>query len=175
MLRYGFKGIGKQAVVAAALLAISSPLYASPKKDVGLVGKVVSFIQGGPKGAVDVAIVFDPANPDSAAHADEMAELMAGKGGKVKLTGKKVPVSAISGASEKVIFVTRGMSAHYGAVAAKGKGGVLTISNDASCLGGGCAVIVKSDPSVDILVSSAATSAAGIEFASAFSMMITKK
>lgn len=163
--------------VAASVMAVAPYAHADTKKDLELLSKALSFINGGPSGDVNVAVVYDPANAESAAHADEVVGILSGGvgSGKVKLTGSKVAASAPG--SAPVYFVTKGMGAHYASLlsTAKGNGGI-TVSNDEACLnGGGCVIVVKSEPSVDILVSTAAAGETGTEFASAFSMMITKK
>lgn len=164
------------AFVVAMVFAVAPAAHADTKKDLELLSKTLGFITGGPSGDVNVAVVYDPANPESVAHADEVAAILGGgvSSGKVKLSGSKVAVGSQGG--EPVYFITKGMGGHYAALlAAATSNGGITVSNDEACLGGGCVVVVKSEPSVDILVSSAAAGQTGTEFASAFSMMITKK
>ena len=165
----------KLGLVLAASAFFSAPAYADSKKDIETIAKAVGFINGGPSGAITMDVLFDPSNSDSVAHADEIIALTSGGiGKKVKLTGNKV--SSAGAASSKVIFVTRGANSIYGAALDKAAAnGGLTVSTDEACLGGGCVLVVKTEPSVDILVSSAAAGKTGTEFASAFSMMITKK
>jgi len=157
------------------LLFAAPAAQADTVKDIETIAKAVGFMNGGPSGAVTMDIVFDAGNPDSVAHADEIASLTSGGvGSKVKLTGNKV--GSPGGATSKIIFVTRGADSLYGAALDKATAnGGLTVSTDPSCLGSGCVLVVQTQPSVDILVSTAAASKTGTEFASAFSMMITKK
>lgn len=153
----------------------SSYAYADSSKDFETIAKAVGFVNGGPSGDVTMDVLFDPANPDSVAHADEVVSLTSGGiGSKVKLKGNKV--SSASAASSKVIFITRGASSMYSAALSQAaSNGGLTVSTDEACLGSGCVMVVKTKPSVDILVSSAAAGTTGTEFASAFRMMITEK
>lgn len=171
-------GIKKLSIMTgfALLGMLSSPVLADSVKDFETISKAIGFINGGPSGTVEMDILYDAGNADSAAHADEVMALVAsGVGsGKVKLTGKKV--SSAGAASSPVIFVTRGASSMYGAALSKAAAnGGLTVSTDEACLGSGCVLVVKTEPSVDILVSTTAAGTTGTEFASAFSMMITKK
>ena len=153
----------------------ASTAYADTQRDFETIAKAIGFVSGGPSGAISMDVLYDPGNPDSVAHADEVIGLTSGGvGSKVKLTGKKV--SSVSGASSKVIFVTRGASGLYGAALSQAAAnGGLTVSTDENCLGGGCVLVVKTQPSVDIIVNTAAAETTGTEFASAFSMMITKR
>lgn len=163
--------------LAAVFCLVSAEVLADTKKDVETISKAVGFMNGGPSGTVEMAVVFDPANADSVAHADEVVALTSGGvGSKVKLTGKKVAAGSIGSVSSPVIYLTRGASAAYGAALDKAAAnGGLTVSTDEACLGAGCVLVVKTQPSIDILVSTAAAAKTGTEFASAFSMMITKK
>lgn len=153
-----------------------SPAKADTMKDFETIAKAVGFINGGPSGSVAMDILYDPGNPASAAHADEVMGVLGGgaNGGKVTLTGNKI--TSPGSAGSKVIFVTRGASSMYGAALDKAAAnGGLTVSTDDACLGSGCVMVVKTDPSVSIVVSTAASAKTKTEFASAFSMMITKK
>ncbi len=167
----------KKLVIACGAMACFFPAlsHADTAKDFETISKAVGFINGGPSGDVSMDILYDAGNPDSVAHADEVAGLLGGGiGSKVKLTGNKV--SSASSASSKVIFVTRGASSMYSAALSQAAAnGGLTVSTDEACLGSGCVLVVKTVPSVDILVSTSASSQTGTEFATAFSMMITEK
>lgn len=163
-------------LTGAALVGLGAmPVSADTVKDFETISKAIGFINGGPSGAVTMDVLYDAGNADSAAHADEVVSLTSsGVGSKVKLTGKKI--SSVSAATSPVIFVARGASSMYGAALSKAaSNGGLTVSTDDACLGAGCVMVVKTQPSVDILVSTAAAGQTGTEFASAFSMMITKK
>lgn len=167
--------LGKTLCILSTVCMFSFSAYADTKKDFETIATAVGFIDGGPKGAVQMDILYDASNADSTAHAEEVAGIVAGGvGSKVKLTGNKI--TSVDAATSKVIFVTRGAGSLYGAALAKaGANGGLTVSTDMACLGGGCVLVVKTKPSVDIFVSSAAAGKTATEFASAFSMMITKK
>lgn len=173
--------LGKLIIASSIALSLLSATQAQADsaKDFETLSKAVGFMNNGPSGAVEMAVVFDPSNPASVAHADEVIGLVsAGVGsGKVKLTGKKVEASAVSGSTSKVIFLTKGANAAYGAAVTQAKAnGGLTASTDLACLdAAACVVVVKTDPSVDIFVSTKASADTGAGFASAFSMMITQK
>lgn len=163
------------AVAGVALTFCAANAHADTKKDFETISKAIGFINGGPSGAVTMDVLYDPSNADSAAHADEVVALTSGGvGSKVKLSGNKV--TSAGAASSPVIFVTRGASSMYSAALSKAAAsGGLTVSTDEACLGAGCVLVVKTEPSVDILVSTAAAGKTGTEFASAFRMMIKER
>lgn len=169
-----FKSIAL-ATICGVVGMTSSYAHADTAKDFETIAKAVGFVTGGPSGDVTMDVLFDPSNPDSVAHADEVVGLTSGGvGSKVKLKGNKV--SSVGSASSQVIFVTRGASSMYGAALSQAAAnGGLTVSTDTACLGSGCVMVVQTQPSVDILVSTAAAGTTGTEFASAFRMMITEK
>lgn len=157
------------------LLSSSFQAYADTSKDFETIAKAIGFIDGGPTGPITLDILYDPSNATSSAHADEVMSILApGVGNKVILSGRKItsPIEA----SSRIIFVTKGTSSMHTAALNKAAAlGGLTVSTDESCLGTGCVMVVKTQPSVDIIVHTGASSKTGTEFASAFSMMITKK
>lgn len=165
-------------LLGTILSVISTPALADSKKDLETISKAISFISGGPSGAVEVAVVFDPANADSKTHADEIVALLSGGiGSKVKLTGKKIESSGISSSTSRVFFMTRGSKTGYDSALAKAKENKgITTSTDTTCLdANACVLVVKTKPSVDIFVSTKAAETTGTSFAAAFAMMITKK
>lgn len=159
----------------ALSLAPYSSVYADTPKDFETIAKAIGFIDGGPTGPVTMDILYDPTNPSSAAHADEVMTILApGVGDKVILSGRKITSPAE--ATSKIIFITKGTASMHAAALSKAAAlGGLTVSTDESCLGTGCVMVVKTQPSVDIIVHTGASGKTGTEFASAFSMMITKK
>ena len=158
-----------------APLIVSSNAFADTSKDIEIIAKSIGFISGGPSGDIVMDILFDPNIPDSDAHAEEILSLTSnGIGSRVRLTGKKI--ASPDDATSKIIFITRGISDMY--VAALNKAteiGGLTVSTDETCLGEGCVLVVKTSPSVEIIVSSEAVAKTKTEFAATFNMMITKR
>lgn len=165
--------------VVALMGVWSTQAHADTKKDFDLLAKAVSFIKNGPKGDVSMAVVFDPASGKSVSHADAVMRAVGGgvKGGGLTLKAKKVLAGSVAKSNAKVFFVTKGLKNHYTKVLNKAvSAGGLTASTDTDCLdANACVLVVKTKPSVDIMVSTAASAKTGTEFASAFSMMITKK
>jgi hypothetical protein len=139
-------------------------------KDMDVIAKAIEFISNGPSGDVKVDIIYDSSNPASVADANAAAAMLASgvSSGKVKLTGKKV--EGPSGG--KVAYIAKGAESKASALNAKK---VITVSADPECARSGqCVLGVTSSPKVEIHVSSAAAKSAGVEFGSAFRMMITE-
>jgi hypothetical protein len=167
-----FRKIGRGGVfVLAMVLGLSSVCLAEVSaKDMDVIAKAIEFISNGPSGDVKVDIIYDPGNAGSVADANAAATLL-GSGvssGKLKLTGKK----AESSSGAKVAYIAKGAEAKAPALNAKG---IITVSADPECARSGqCVLSVTSSPKVEIHVSSAASKSAGVEFGSAFRMMITE-
>lgn len=166
-------------ILCVALLISTLPFSATAdtKRDIETLSKVVGFINGGPVGAVDMGVIFDPDNPASVEHANEIMNIASGGiGSKVKLIPQKISMASVGNTLSPVLFLTRGSEKSYktALIKAKNNNGI-TVSTDTSCLGNGCVLVVKTLPRVDIFVSTAAADQVGAKFASAFSMMITKR
>ena len=170
----------RQVIITLVISIISLGMFvqtvkADSKTDLEIISKTVSFIKKGPKGEITMDVLYDPNNPDSEAHADQIVELSNdGVGSKVMLKANKV--SSADKASSRIIFVARGTDHMHESVINKAtENKAMTISTDKNCLGIGCVVVVKTEPTIDIYVSVDAAERTGTEFATAFSMMITKK
>ena len=146
-------------------------------KDIEVAARAVAFLASKPSGSQTTAVVYAPGSADSKADADAIAAILAGgvTANKVTLEAPKVvtasELSSLSGVT--VVFVARGMSAHYAAVSqAAAAKKFLTVTSDLDCARGGhCVVGVQAQPSVQILISKQASQAAGQSFSSAFLMM----
>lgn len=160
------------ALVAAA--ALCAPIAAAADaKDMQVIGRALSFVDGGAKGEVTVAIVYAPDAAGSKAEADEVAALL-GSGlaaGDVTMKPKVIAISDLASAgSAAALYVPKGMSAHYGALSALKK---LIVTTDDDCVkAGACVLSVKSAPKVEIIVSRSAAAAKSITFGAAFRMLI---
>lgn len=155
-------------VIFVAALAATNASAALTDKDVKVIAKAIGFVENGPKGAVDVAVVTD--GGASKADADAFVAQAASVTGDITLKPAIVAPGALAGSSARVAFIPAGMS---GAAAAAVSKKMITISNDSSCTATQkCAISIVSDPKVDITVSKSAAAASGVTFGSAFTMMI---
>lgn len=160
--------------IALGVTGFSKNSLAVTGKDVEIIGKTIGFIQGGPTGAVELAIIYDAANAGSKSEAEELLSLLGSgvKSGSVTLTGKLVAVGAAGSVGSKVAFLSTGSDGAYGTLAGKG---VITLGLKSDCaVAGSCVVGIQSQPKVEIHVSKSAADKAGVVFGSAFRMMITE-
>lgn len=173
--------LARYGLVLGGLLALLPPLAAQAAvtaKDVQVAGRVLSFTNPPTSGNVKLGIVYDPGNAASAA--DEQALLgILGSGlnvAGVNLIPVPVTIGSVSSAQVGAFFLTSGLGsagAAVGTAAAAAK--ILCLTTDlAATQAGYCAVNVQSDPKVQITVNKAAASASGVNFASAFLMMVTE-
>ncbi len=161
------------------LLSISATADADSNKDISTISKAIGFIQSGPTGTINMAIVYNPESKESLSHANEVAKLTSSPIGsdKVKLIGKKALLSSLEKETYKVIFITRGMTKDYPYILKKANEmKAITVSTDNNCLeNNGCLLTIKTDPYIDIMMNTKIAKETHIKFASAFSMMIIKK
>jgi len=148
---------------------------ANPAKDIQTIALALSFMDDTPKGVMAMDILYDPNNPESVAHANEIAAVTkTGLGSKsLKLVGQKITSAA--DISAKALFVTRGSSAlHAGILARAQETQAIPFSNHPACLGSACIFTATSNPKVDIFISISAAQTIGVEFSAAFAMMASK-
>jgi hypothetical protein len=169
----------KTMLIALGLLAATPGAQAASQKDMQILGRALGFIENGPSGDVKIGIVTDSGNAASSAEADEIVGLIGGglASGKINLVGEKVSSGAASGSNYPVLYFTQGTEGAQGSIfSAVSSKGVITVSTHDNCLNASnCVMVVKSEPKVDIKVSSAAAGSTGVSFGSAFRMMITEQ
>lgn len=156
----------------AASLTLAPSVYAdASKKDMKIIGKALSFIEGGPSGDVAVDIIYDPGNAASVSDAEAVVKLLSGglKSGKITLTGNKKTEES-TGAP--VAYIAQGSEGKAGSLSDKG---IITVSTNPECaISSKCVLGVATSPKVAIHVNVSASSNAGASFGSAFRMMITE-
>ncbi|HBH88703.1 hypothetical protein [Ponticaulis sp.] len=168
------KSLAALSIIAASMLATNAA-EAAGERDLQLIGRALSFVEGGATGNVTLAIVYADDVAGSQAEAEGISAIV-GSGlnaGQVTLQPQLVSVSEIGGlGAGTAIFVPAGMSAHYSEISSSS---AITVSTDRACAeAGACVVAVQSDPSVEIFVSRSAADARSVSFASAFRMMINE-
>lgn len=157
--------------LGAIAITASGAVAQTTERDLSVVGRALSFLEGGGGSDKTIAIVYDAA---SQAEAEALNAAMAGgmSAGRVTLNGQLVSQgSAISGV-DAALFVG-GTASDAGAVQSATSAGILTVSTDLGCVqSGACVMGIESEPAVRIIVNNAAASSAGITFSTAFSMLV---
>ncbi|MTJ79987.1 MAG: hypothetical protein F8N37_03050 [Telmatospirillum sp.] len=148
-------------------------------KDIQVLGRSLGFIENLPAGDLKLAIVFDPANPQSAQEADAVRKGVGDglKAGTHVFTPIMVPIDALGSAgSAGAIFLTSGLGANAAKVGSLSKDKKLPCGtiDIPQVQGGQCLMGIKTDPKVEIIVNKSVAEAAGITFDPAFKMLITQ-
>lgn len=144
------------------------------QKDVQITAKALGFLDP-PPGSGVVAIVYAAGNAASKADAAAIAALFGDgvAGGSATFTAKMVDGAGLGDGSGFVAVVLAANADGAAAMAAAKAHHIPCITADnAAVQGGGCIIAIQSEPKVDITVSHAAASAAGVSFSSAFRMLI---
>jgi hypothetical protein len=164
----------KYILPALAGAILSSPAFAeTTQRDLEVIGRALSFVEGASGSDRTVAIVYDPA---SEGEAQALASTMAGglSAGRVTLNARLVPMSdasSLGGAHAAVLLGSA--SGDAGVFSAASSAGVMTVSTDMACVeSGNCVMGVQSAPSVRIVVNRGAAGTSSVSFAAAFAMMI---
>lgn len=170
------------AIFAGSLLWFSisfgDSVFATEALDVSVGLKTLPLLKNRITGPINMAIVFDPLNPESRADADGIKAFAddEGKGlGGERLIGMKVAVNDLAKLKgAKVVFVAKGVAADgletVALVAAAN--GILSISTDLACVKAGkCVLGIVTRPTVEIYFSRSAASASHLGFSSSFIML----
>lgn len=162
--------------VAVSVFSLcTSDAKAASSKDIQILSRALSFIENGPTGDVNIGVVYDA----STTEADEILSLI-GTGitsGKIKLHAQKVSAQDAKDSQYPVLLFTEGTDTSQKAIFdAVNNKGIITVSMHDTCLNNSnCVLVVRSEPKVDIKVSSAAAETTGVSFGSAFRMMISEQ
>jgi hypothetical protein len=131
--------------------------------------------------AISVGIVYAPNTAAARAQAMEVAERFSAMPGPNKSALRAAPVSADALGSSAdqldVMYLMPGASAESEAIIdAARRRHLVTISNDPSCLGQKCCVLmIRTDRGVEIILQTALAEAVGARFSAVFSMMVKRQ
>jgi hypothetical protein len=130
-------------------------------------------------GTAKVAVVFDPASPESRSDAEAIKDNInsgSGLSGDLKLVAQMVTVSDFAAATDaRVAFLARDIPASsFDVIGRKAAAaGMLTMSTDLSCVKANqCVLGIVSKPRVEVYFSPVAANAAHIGFAAALIMLV---
>ena len=147
-------------------------------KDIQVAGRILGFTTTPLIGNIRMGIVYDPANARS--ETDERTLLgILGKGlpiGNITLIPVPITIENLATTPADVLFLTHGLGGEAAKVGAQANAAkTLCITTDLSATkAGNCAVSVQTAPNVQITINKAAAAASGIDFESAFLLMITE-
>jgi len=150
----------RASLLACCLLMLCATAHAEfTLKDVQIAGRALGFLEKPLSGDVKAGIVYAPADPQSV-HEAEALQALLGEGlrvGNVRLVPVLVPVTEVGHAKVALFFLIAGITAA-----------------DTKVRAGVCAMGVRSQPKVEILVNRAAAASTSLAFSAVFRMMITE-
>jgi hypothetical protein len=168
---------------AWALLA-SVALFALPSaaevSDTTLLiaARALSFLQHPLQGTVVVGIVYQPANPQSALEAQQLDAMMEDgfRAGTLVLRSRLIKLDELASSNVGLYFLTSDLGATAATLAQLNRTRhVPCVTTDiVQVRDGNCAMGVRAQPRVEILVNRAAAAASGMTFSEAFRVMITE-
>jgi hypothetical protein len=145
--------------------------------DVQIAGRALGFLDKPLQGQVTAGIVYSPANPQSVREAEEL-KAMLGEGlriGNVTLKPVLIPIAELQHSSAALFLLTGGVEdAAALADAARNKRIPCITTDLAKVKGGSCAIGVRSQPKIEILVNRNAAAGSDLKFSAVFRMMITE-
>ena len=167
------------ALVLAVSIALSTPaksvLAASfSPADLRLLSRVIAFLQPPLTPGAFVAIAYMPGNGASRLDAEAIAASLGDsiKAGTLSLPVRLVDLPSLGMGGFSVVIAAAGTNLPQ-LGAASHAAHVLCVSRDAEAVrAGNCSMAITSEPKVEILVNHAVTMEAGIDFQTAFRMMI---
>jgi hypothetical protein len=172
----------RSVVVAAALAGLATPLFGSEPntQDLRLIAQCMGFLLHPPTGTLEIGIVYPTGSAAGKAEAEQIeAAFGTGlQGGSLTLRPRLLTLEEAARQEHAgVLLLTSAALPRAGALAAATAGkGILTVTSDPVAIAAGEAVMaVRSQPRVEIFVSRAAALAAGVEFSTAFRMMIQER
>lgn len=166
-------------LVLACLLLTAGPALAQvTANDLQVAGRALSFLAKPLSGEIRVGIVYGRQNPQSLREAEELQRLM-GEGLKVgNLTLKPALIAAadVARANVGLFFLAPGAGAEAKglAEASRDKHVPCVTTDIAQVQSGYCALGIRSQPKIEIIVNRAAAADSNTTFSTIFRMMITE-
>jgi hypothetical protein len=143
-------------------------------KDLLVLGRAIAFMQPVPGPDAVIAVAYAPGDPASRQDADAIMALIGGglSVGQSVLKARLIDSTNSDRAGFQIVIAAVGANGPRLSVAARAARALCVTSETEAVRAGVCAMAIRSEPRVEILVNHAASSASGIEFAAAFRMMI---
>jgi hypothetical protein len=145
--------------------------------DVQIAGRALGFLDKPLQGQVTAAIVYSPTNPQSAHEAEALKDMLGDglKIGNITLRPVLVPVADVQHSPAALFLVTDGLDDVTAVADASRNKKIPCITTDLRRVkDGSCAIGVRSQPKIEILVNRNAAIASQLSFSAVFRMMITE-
>jgi hypothetical protein len=140
--------------------------------------RALTFLQHPPQGELIVGIVYEPRNVQSAREAQQLYDAMENgfRAGTLVLRPRMLDLAELSSSGVGLYFLTAGLGRAAAALAPVSRSHQIPcVTTDITQVAdGNCAMGVRAQPRVEILVNRAAAAASGMAFSEAFRVMITE-
>jgi hypothetical protein len=171
-----FVRIGR--IALCALLA-AAPVHAQVTPlDLQVAGRALGFLEKPLSGDIQVVILYAQNSPQSVQAAESLrAQMGSGlKVGNSTLRPVLVPLTEVSRVNAGLLFLAPGAGSEANAMTQVVQARHLACftTDIAQVQAGRCAVGVRSQPRIEIIVNRAAAAASGVSFSTVFRMMITE-
>lgn len=164
-------------MLCCAAIAFGSAHAQFTLSDVQIAGRALGFLDKPLQGLVTAAIVYSPANPQSTREAEALKDML-GDGLKIgNITLRPVLVSAVDvqHSTAALFLLTDGLDdVRLVADASRNKKIPCITTDLGKVKDGACAIGVRSQPKIEILVNRSAAIASQLSFSAVFRMMITE-
>jgi hypothetical protein len=167
----------QQLLLSCAVFASGAAHADFTLNDLQIAGRALGFLDKPVQGQVAAGIIYSPANPQSAREAEALKEML-GDGlriGNVTLRPVLIPVADLQHSTAALFLLTGGVedAAPLAEVARTKR--IPCITTDlAKVKSGSCAIGVRSQPKIEILVNRNAAAGSDVKFSAVFRMMITE-
>ena len=165
-------------LICVLSLGSASLQAATSRNDLLVAARALGFMTSPLTGNLTAGIVYDPSIARSAADAKNIQSIMQGgfRVGNTTLTPVLVPISEAGSASAQLFILAEGTGGSASTLASICiRRRMLCMTADINQVNrGSCALGVQSNPKVEILVNRNSAMRSGIEFSTAFRMMITE-
>jgi hypothetical protein len=145
--------------------------------DLQIAGRALGFLDKPMQGQVTAGIVYSPANPQSV-HEAEALKQMLGEGlriGNVTLRPVLIPIADLQHSTAALFLLAGGVEdSTLLADAARSKRIPCITTDLAKVKSGSCAIGIRSQPKIEILVNRNAATGSDLKFSAVFRMMITE-
>jgi hypothetical protein len=164
-------------LLCCAALACGTAHAQFTLSDVQIAGRALGFLDKPLQGQVSAGIVYSPTNPQSVREAEALKDMLGDglKIGNITLNPVLVAVADVQHSTAALLLLTNGVGDVVPVADASRNRKIPCITTDIGKVkDGACAIGVRSQPKVEILVNRTAAIASQLSFSAVFRMMITE-
>jgi hypothetical protein len=171
------RGGAQLCLLCCVVLAFGTAHAQFTMSDLQIAGRALGFLDKPLQGQVTAGIVYSPANPQSAREAEALKDMLGDglKIGNVTLRPVLVAAADVQHSTAALFLLTDGIDDLTPVADAARTKQIPCITTDlAKVKSGNCAIGVRSQPKIEILVNRNAATGSQLSFSAVFRMMITE-